>query len=206
MNKIYTLIATLMVALSASAQQDVCFRNANGNDIKDGSVITMNKVEVDDFDDTIIPLTGLSIRNNTSANAKLRLTVQIDNFSGRSFACCVGSSCHYLSKAGSIIIDNISVSPNSLIEIINTEWVVKPNEYGTLATKFILETQKGMSYIKQTEITVNFTYKDPASINEDKTPGLKVVKTYDITGRETNAHKGLLLQLMSDGSVHKVLR
>lgn len=206
MKKFYSIIAALFTALTISAQSDVCFVDAAGNAIADGTVVTMDEVEVDDFDDTMVPLKGLFIQNNTEDEVTLRLLVSTEEFAGMYFACCVGTNCRNLSNAGTMTVDKIVLGANEKVEITNTEWVVNPGEYGTLATKFALEESNGLGYEAQTEIGINFVYADQSNVESVNGSDAKVVKTFDLQGRETTAQKGLLIEKLSDGSVRKVMK
>lgn len=206
MKKIYTLLAVCMTALTLSAQSEICFVDAQGKEIADGAVVVMNDVETNDFDETFIPLKGLSIKNKSNAAKQVRLSVKVEEWFGSSLACCVGSTCKSLYKAGSLAVEGIAIAAGNAEPITHTEWIVNTEEYGTFNTQFVLETQKGTTNTQQTAITVQFVYADPASLPTAQEVDVVVVKTFDLTGRETNAQKGILLQVLSDGTTRKVIK
>lgn len=184
MKKIFTLLAVLMIGTATTFAQK--FVDANGDEIADGTALTMNQAEDDGFGGIEVPLKGLYISGASSAT----LTATIEEMpEGSSFACCVGSNCRNLSKAGSLSITGISSLGKT--EINNTEWL--PAAYGSCKVTFNIKNGSTLGSGKT--VYVNFVYADPASISGVTVNEANYGKAYNVAGQRVNSDaKGIVIR------------
>ena len=161
----------------------VTFVDNLGNTYDEGAVIKMDNYHKSVFGD-YVSLIGLNIKNISDQGTLYRLTASIDQLPGGSFQCCLGDACRRLSKPGSITIEGISDNGGDLIPIIDTEWIVEKEKYGTLDVAFTLESSTdGTKYTKAGMVTVQFVYTLETGIDAINVDTNNDTNIYTIDGR-----------------------
>jgi len=194
MKKLLLTLGVVLFSLNISAQ--LVFVDSKGNELSNGTVVTMDKVEISIWDDTEIKLEGISIKNTSKNSVDFTMDVDVSSLPNGNFSCCFGSTCRSVGKISSMKLTNLNIEGNKTEAIKNTEWVLEnPNEYGTCSTKFTLSTG---AYIY-----VNFVYADPASVSASSV-AKKIVAIFDLAGNRIKAlQRGVNLVRYADGSVRK---
>lgn len=100
MKKIFTLLVTAMLAMSAFAATDDTFQfcDKNGNVIPSGSTITASEVTEDDLGDLIMP-SGVYVKCNDEAYM-VGLEIKIESLTDGKFLSCFPDQCHEYTEAG----------------------------------------------------------------------------------------------------------
>ena len=161
----------------------VTFVDNFGNTYDEGSVIKMDNYQKSVFGD-YVSLIGLNIKNISEQGTLYRLTATIDQLPGGSFQCCLGDACRRLNKPGSITIEGVSNNGGDIIPIIDTEWIVEKEKYGTLDVVFTLESSTdGTNYTKAGMVTVQFVYTIETGIDAISVEKSNVTNIYSIDGR-----------------------
>ncbi len=194
MKKLLLVLGVMLCSLTTTAQ--LVFVDANGKELANGATITMDKAEVNDWDEFQISLEGISVKNTTSKSLTFTMDAVVSTLPNGSFACCFGSTCKNAMKPATINLANLKIDANTTTAITNTEWVIDgEGQYGTCTVEFKLSTGNTLK--------VNFVYADPANVtalNASK----KIVAIFDMTGNKINAlKKGINLIRYADGSVKK---
>jgi len=194
MKKLLLTLGVVLFSLNISAQ--LVFVDANGKELSNGTVVTMDKVGTNDWDEAEIKLEGISIRNTSNNNKEFTMDVEVTSLPYGDFSCCFGMTCQSASKATTMTLKNLSISKDATELIKNTEWVLyDPTHYGTCSTKFTLSTG---AYIY-----VNFVNADPASVSASSV-AKKIVAIFDLAGNRIKAlQRGVNLVRYADGSVRK---
>lgn len=175
MKKIFTLFALLAGAATLQAQS-LSFVDANGATIADGSTLTMNNAFMDPiFEEWMLPLEGVSIKNSGASEATANVTVKATTLPSGSFACCLGESCKNINEQGGTITVSCPVAANGTQAFANTEWMLEEGNYGTTVVTFTLSG--GPS------ITVNFVYSESASLGTTKADD-QIVAYYSLLGEK----------------------
>ena len=219
MKKIYLLCLAMMglFALQANAQSSEIdntfrFQDANGNEVKDGTTLTLSKLENGQIS------TGLFVKNISGKQTAGYLSIDITNMPNGSFASCAFGSCLPAWTTAEVheSAKNV-VEANADAENIATEWV--PAAYGDwtgtmqLVVLGVNKNKFGISTPGDIigygpKVTLHFVYADPTGINGiSSTQGKKVAAIYSASGAKlADMQKGLNIVKYTDGTTAKVLR
>lgn len=219
MKRIYTTIFAAALAAVAFAQKDntLKFVDENGKEVKDGSTVTVDKVEDDGFGTLQIP-TGLFVLNTSSEKQGVGLTFRISEIPNGSMSVCFPSQCLYYEAVGSYDngTDLMEANQNKTLQ---TEWF--PAEKGTTTATFTISRYKvetkvvlgvpmesvGEKIADCSTVTVKFVYNDPTAIKDvDSEASKTVVARYNANGQQlSSAQPGLNIVRYSDGTIRKVV-
>lgn len=206
-----------LFALQANAQSSEIdntfrFQDANGNEVKDGTTLTLSKLENGQIS------TGLFVKNISGKQTAGYLSIDITNMPNGSFASCAFGSCLAAwTTAGAYESAKNVVEANADAENIATEWV--PVAYGDwtgtiqLVVLGVNKNKFGISTPGDIigygpKVTLHFVYADPTGINGiSSTQGKKVAAIYSASGAKlADMQKGLNIVKYTDGTTAKVLR
>lgn len=222
MKKFFTLLVVLSGAwLSVAAQDDEIdhsfeFVTASGDIIPNGSVITMNNVEVEVDPGTgeetfIVPADFLikNVANQDGNYVRIFMNItQIDN--GEFSTCALGNCIPPVSSIGELYTASQNISFGKTCEDLQTEWYAY--DYGKCIVEMQLEVGEregfsGFSFIDYGPmITVEFVNPDPAGIGAQEMSVAVPVARYAVDGRIVSAQdRGLQVVRYSDGTVRKVV-
>lgn len=207
MKKIFTLIAMAMMTIASQAQ-DLQFCYANGTIIPNGTTVVVNTPDAELLEEDEVKFeSGIYIKNTTAGTVNSTLSFNVSEIQEESeLSVCLGTQCNMYSTVGTYNISNVNLTAGS-ISNMQCHWApaydydLDDYVYGSCTGTYTLKSGNTTC----STITVQFVYADPASIIS-ATGTKKVVKTYDLQGRETIGAKGIVLQKMSDGTVRKVLK
>lgn len=160
MKKYLLLFSMLFVACGFSslsaATTDLVFLNEDGEEIKDGAVLTMDVVEETPFGSQI-PLMGIYLKNTTSAEANACLSATVSKIPvGSEFSCCFGTFCHTAAEPKTIQISGVKLVAGEEMEILNTEWVPAVEGGALVSGTCTVTFQIGNGQADGPKITVNF--------------------------------------------------
>lgn len=205
MKKVFTLIAMAMMTIAANAQ--IVFVDPEGKEYANGETMVITSTTKDWGDGDIeIVFESPSVVNkgNTAANVAfdINVTVLPEN---TCVQYCYPNTCQMCNEVKLITTAAGAVAAGET-KSIATEWQCYDSEiddfaYGTCTIVFTAyeNGQKGNT------VTVNYVHADEAGINAANN-AVKVVKTYDLQGREAAGAKGLVIEKLSNGSVRKVIK
>ena len=224
MKKIYLLCLAMMglFALQANAQSSEIdntfrFQDANGNEVKDGTTLTLSKLELNQQGVYQIS-TGLYIKNISGADAAGNLQIDLTNMPNGSVQSCGIGAC-VVSKPEEKILNGASgiIAADEPAFSDQTEWI--PDTYGDwtatiqLVVREITKNQFGMRIPGNIigygpKVTLHFVYADPTDINGiSSTQDKKVAAIYSASGAKlADMQKGLNIVKYTDGTTAKVLR
>lgn len=206
-----------LFALQANAQSSEIdntfrFQDANGNEVKDGTTLTLSKLENGQIS------TGLFVKNISGKQTAGYLSIDITNMPNGSFTTCSFGSCKPAWTTGGVYESNKNVvEADADAENIATEWV--PAAYGDwtgtmqLVVLGVNKNKFGISTPGDIigygpKVTLHFVYADPTGINGiSSTQDKKVAAIYSASGaRLSDMQKGLNIVKYTDGTTAKVLR
>lgn len=218
MHKIYTFAFGLLISCAAaSAQTDDTFQfvTADGTVVPDGSTITVTTAEEDELLGKIEMKSGLYVKyNGESGGAYLSVAYSVSAPNGE-VQLCFPINCSTIAGTGETGVGAIKAGDDP--KDLQTEWF--PTAYGTATVVYTIKLYEyaGMGgdlgltpqydcISDCASVTVNYEYKDPASINGVSGAITPVSTTYyDTAGRMvTTPRNGLYIKkaIMSDGSVN----
>ncbi len=223
MKKIYLLCLAMMAlfALQVNAQDSEVdntfqFQDANGNEVKDGTTLLLNKY---DAEKKYIS-TGLFIKNTTFEKVAGNLRIDINNMPNGNFSSCGFGQCLIYKSPQSVDGSNGIIEADAAAFDAFTEWL--PDTYGdwTATLQLVVrdlkvETRFGKEVIVAGDIigygpkvTLHFVYADPTGINTiDGGNSKKVAAIYSANGaRRADMQKGLNIVRYTDGTTAKVLK
>ncbi|WP_315342666.1 hypothetical protein [Hoylesella oralis] len=114
MKRTFTLFYSLMLGASVLfAQTDGTFEfvDANRNVVKDGSTVTINKVETGQWGEEMMN-SGLFIRNTSSAAQRVILSCDVLEITEGELDVCFPSECKQLQSVGNYTTEAASIEPN----------------------------------------------------------------------------------------------
>lgn len=209
MKKIFTLIAMAMMAVATQAQNsDLMFCYENGEEIPSGSVVVVNTPDEEYLEfDEIMFNSGIFIKNNTASDVVSNLAFTVSEMSDESeLSVCLGTQCQMFHCIGDYAISNVKLAAGSSSDMRchwapAIDWDTEEYVYGSCTGVYALLSGSEVC----SSITVKFIYADEAGINAADN-AVKVVKTYDLQGREAASAKGLVIEKLSNGKVRKVIK
>lgn len=212
------LLSMAMMATTAMAGNDDTFQfvTADGTVVPDGSIVNCTQVEVDEFEQTIIP-SGLFLHNITDQSQGVKLTLTPTALpSGALQLCCLGNC----TQTGGDPLEKSGVLAKDKKDDLMLEWILESEDdrgtaSATLNTK-VCEIETGQ-FGQQTAgaeiedgpaITLNFV-NDPAGIENISNPSngvVEIVGRYNAAGQQMQAPaKGLNIVKTADGRTIKQL-
>ena len=208
MKKISTLaLFLLMSTMSVWSQTDNTFYfvDKNGNEVPDGTELTITEVEDDVFGGVMMP-TGLYIKSKQSGTLYGSMAYSILEFSSGAFQVCFPENCTSKNEVG----DYETPAGEVKTEDIMAEWM--PEAYGTAKVTLQPKTYKYNSVTKKytfvgdgPKITLTFIYADPSGITNAGIDGIKEIGRYTLDGRKlAQPQKGINIIKTSDGKTYKV--
>lgn len=211
------LILCMFAAVSSVAfsQVDGTFQfvDANGNEVPDGSVITVNTI--DEWGEMIVPL---RVKNVAGSKAAASMYEDIDAKPNGDWQTCAFGNCVMLGKSG---YSARTVASATFNEDIITEWIPQEGAYATWeATLQIhvfnvipgfmgVDTPGDQVIGYGPKVTVRFIYADPAGLSEASASKASPAAVYSLGGqlrKGTELSQGVNVVRMSDGTVRKVLK
>ena len=188
------------------------FEDKDGNVVENGSVITVNEYEKDEFDEDAPGFisTGLSVTNTTPDKVGVGVTVDLQKMDNGYAEFCFPVNCKQMLAVGSY--EQKGQLDAYITKELATEWF--PEAYGKSTMKIKLQVLKASSGFPPTytfvangpEVTVNFVYADPTGIEQiENKASRRVVGYYDVKGVEHKAlQKGINIVKYAGGKVSKV--
>lgn len=221
MKKIFTLFTSLLLlGAPAFAQEDdeeldetFVFVDANGNTVADGTVLNINTLNEDG--QMVVPL---RVKNISGDKAAVSMWETIDGKPSGDWQTCAFGNC--------MIIRENAYSSKSIVEAdyledIQTEWIPEEEAYASWTATLqihVFNIAQKVTFGQSTDVpgdviigygpkvTVNFTYADPAGIDDAQRTTAQARSYYSADGRRLPAaRKGLNIVRTADGSVRKVL-
>ena len=219
MKKLFTLILVSMalaVTTHAEEQNDRTFQfvDANGNEVADGSVITVSELNAEG--QMVVPL---RVKNVSGQKAAASIYEEINEKPGGEWQTCAFGNCQTMTQNG--------YSPKSVVDAdyeksIQTEWIPEAGKYAewtaTLQVHvFNITTKKqfgrdvdavGDNIIGYgPKVTVRFRYMDPAHIDATGAKGTTVSRIYSANGcRLSTMRRGLNIVKLANGHAFKVFK
>lgn len=203
MNKIFTLFFSFLLGTTAMmAQTGIMFVDAaeGGNEVPDGSEIT-----VSDYENGQIS-SGLYVTNTSMVGQNFTIEYDIKTLPNGSSQICFPIACTQQTSVGTYetVKEGSSLRAGETRDF-QAEW--KPTAYGTSTVTYTVKyyNVSGNYPIYDYEfdsygpsVTVNYVYKDPASVNSiDSDDMVRSVEYFDMAGqRVSNPQNGLYLQRM----------
>lgn len=219
MKQLFTLMfACLTFGVLAQAQDkaDKTFQfiDINGNEVTDGSVITVSEVNAEG--QMVIPL---RVKNVSGQKAAASIYEEINEKPNGEWQTCAFGNCQTLTQNG--------YSPKSVVEAdyeksIQTEWIPVAGQYAewtaTLQVHVFNITTK-TQFGRQVDVvgediigygpkvTVRFRYMNPARISTTNSSGKSINCIYSANGCRLNAmHRGLNIVMLANGHAIKVFK
>lgn len=222
MKKVFMLLAVALMSIGAYAQDSekdlttFIFVDKNGNEVKDGAVVTVTDAEMKEG--RLQVSTGLFVKNTTNQSQGVGLDLEVKQIDNGSFSCCFPANCQDFSNVG---VYNDANAPTIMeageTKDFQTEWF--PSAYGTSVATFQLKKYSvttnsifGMTieavgdFISYApKITINFVYGDPTSVKGiTDNSNATVVARYNAAGMRANTQvKGLNIEKLSNGKTIK---
>lgn len=204
MKKIFTLFTFLTFAFAAFAADTYVFTDKDGNTIANGTTITCNDAEVDDFGGVLVK-SGLFIKNVAApSNYQVSVEANITRIDNGAVQLCFPVNCFSYDTVGKHGGDGKKALAQGQSQSIQTEWL--PTAYGESIVEYTAKIFQGVFQKETYTVTVHYIYADPAGVASVDAANVQPVQRYDIMGRQTTVgQRGLHIVRMSDGSVRKVI-
>lgn len=193
MKKLLLAMGVMLCSLNITAQ--LIFVDAEGKELANGATITMDKAEMNDFDELEVLLEGVSIKNTSSSAQTFTMDAVVSALPSGSLNCCFGTTCRNATEPKTINLTGLKIAANTTTKIINTEWITEEGKYGTCKVQFKLSTGNTLN--------VEFVYADPSNVS-GVAASQKIKAIYDMTGKQVKSlQRGINLVRYADGSVKK---
>lgn len=200
MKKIFTLLATALLAFAANAQ--VAFTDANGKEYADGETMVVNATVDPDYGDVSLHCPILVNKGKSKVSVKMDVNI-ITLPEKTQVSDCFSGKCVNYKETGSHSTTTKEIGAESSLET-QIEWSCwDGSDYakGTAVVEFTLYVDGS----KDKTVTVQFVYGEEADLNEVESE-LTVVAAYSITGQLVDpSTRGIVLQKMSNGTIRKVI-
>ena len=212
MKNFFMLCIGLVAALTIQAQSDfpLQFADKDGNIIADGTTIKVTNAETNEFGEIFVS-SGLFVKNTKETASSLRVHYSIQTLESGIFQICFPVNCITKSTTGTFITSSDLMNANE-IRNLNTEWI--PATYGKCVVTYQIEVMNPTnSFPPQFEsvamgpqITVEYIYADPASIQQTRNEQGTVDSYYSINGMQLPiAQKGFNIVKLTNGEKVKFI-
>ena len=213
MKKLFTLFLFSLLTIGQTWAQDndtFQFVDKDGNVVASGTTVKVTNVEADDFDGIIVP-SGIFVKNTKEAASGIRIHYSIQTMESGTFQMCFPVNCITKSTTGTFITSSDLMNANE-IRNLNTEWI--PATYGKCVVTYQIEVMNPTnSFPPQFEsvamgpqITVEYIYADPASIQQTRNEQGTVDSYYSINGMQLPiAQKGFNIVKLTNGEKVKFI-
>lgn len=220
MKRFFSLIAALVVFCAFTTAQELdrtfIFIDEQGNEVADGSVLTVSTFTHNDETGTVELKVPLRVKNIAGVKSAVSMYEVIDAKPNGQWQTCAFGNCMALYGTGyspkNVVNENYEAD-------IMTEWITEPGNYASwsatlqihtfnIETKVtpwgaVQETAGGDIIGYGPKVTVNFRYADPSAIEQPTTVS-NDRSYFSIGGQRTSAlAKGLNIVKMADGKVIK---
>ena len=226
-----TLLLAVFIGQVSFAQADGTFRfvDADGNEVPDGSVITIRDITLDPWEDWELMEIPLSIENVSGEKAAVAIYEDVSNMPNGKWQTCIYGGCKNLPDNNGGYYSNKKVVGADDASYLDTEWLPEGGEYpvwsATLQVQVfnIVQVEKfgvvtdspGDEVIGYgPTVTVRFAYgqsDDPSAIYKHEAPTIpsQVVGTqwYDLTGRKLSSRQSgqFIIVRLPNGQTKKML-
>lgn len=213
MKKLFTSVMMLLFAASFALAQDselVRFVDEAGNVYADGSVIDITEGKEDVFGDLEFS-TGLYVENIAGEDVFVGSDYEIVSLPNGSFQFCFPQECVQQSKKGSYTTGQGKLGTD-VKKSLQAEWFPEEKGYGTCSVTFQINLYTYNAITKKynldehgPKVTVNMTYKDPASVKNVENE-VKAVARYNAAGQQISGEqRGLNIVKLDNGKAVKVV-
>ena len=203
----------LLFAASFALAQDselVRFVDEAGNVYADGSVIDITEGKEDVFGDLEFS-TGLYVENIAGEDVFVGSDYEIVSLPNGSFQFCFPQECVQQSKKGSYTTGQGKLGTD-VKKSLQAEWFPEEKGYGTCSVTFQINLYTYNAITKKynldehgPKVTVNMTYKDPASVKNVENE-VKAVARYNAAGQQISGEqRGLNIVKLDNGKAVKVV-
>lgn len=207
--KFLSLVAAMLLSagnVCAQADKTFSFVDANGNEVADGSTVTVYAKVIPGIpgliEDEVKADFNLSVKNNTNAPATvaLRVSAPIAPKSGHVQICFPGA-CDTHDK-GMFDTESDGMQANE-VRALNSEWFFDAGKYSEETTSLTILSGKAVG----PTVIFKCIYADPAGIADmESDMNAKVVSRYDVNGNKLSAPaKGLNIIKLSNGKTVKTI-
>ena len=127
--RFFSVFSFILVAHLGFAQVNPTFRflDQQGNEVPDGSTITIRDITLDEWDgETEMMVIPLSIENVSGQEAAAAIYEVIDDMPSGSWQTCALGNCRVLTQTG---YSQKSIAEAGYLEPIDTEWFPNPGNY-----------------------------------------------------------------------------
>lgn len=209
MKKFFTFAFCLIAGtIGMMAQENAIFVDAatGGNEVADGSVITVNELDGDQIS------SGLYVSNTTSDPIYVSVEYDIQTLPNGTSQICFPMNCVSQTKVGTYETQYGTMSANET-KSLQAEWM--PEAYGTSTVVYTIKYYKKdgafpsytYTYIGDgPSVTVNYEYKDPAGVNATTlTDNVRSTEYFNMAGQKVgNPTKGVYVKrtVTTNGTVN----
>lgn len=213
MKKLFTSVFMLLFATCFAFAQDeplVRFVDEAGNVYVDGSTIDITEGEDDGWGGMMFP-TGLYVENIAGEEIYVGITYNLKSMSSGSFQICFPVNCMNLSKLGEGKTPEGALQTDEKKSIM-AEWLPEENGFGKCTVDLQVNTYTYNAITKKynldepgPKVSVNMTYKDPASVKNVENE-VKAVASYNAGGQQVNSEQqGIVIMKLDNGKAVKVV-
>ena len=200
MKRIFISIFALLFATNFAFAEDdkiVQFVDKVGNVVNDGAVINIDEGEKDAFGDLLFP-TGLYVKNVSEDDIYVGISYEIKSLPNGVFQICFPQNCVQKGEQGKFATQQGSMAATAKKDL-QAEWIPEENGFGTctveLQVNIYIYNALTKVYTLDEEgpkVTVNMTYKDPASVDNLETNKAQETARYNTAGqRISEGQKGV---------------
>lgn len=197
MKKTLLTMVFALVGACAWAQNNLIFVDKNGNEVSNGSQVTVTEFEEDEFTGSIMMRSGLYVKYVGSANGTLAgMIVDIKSMDSGQLQHCFPGNCRIIDSVGEVDIDGADGITPANNKSIFSEWM--PEAEGKCVVEYTLREMasvlgKNVEVAKCSTVTVNYIY-DPAHVNA-LIANTSKTNTYNLQGQVVNSnYKGLVIK------------
>ncbi|MBQ8657408.1 MAG: Omp28-related outer membrane protein [Prevotella sp.] len=157
MRKIFTLFVLLVAAVTAMAQDANTFQfvNQDGNSV-DGQTVTVSELTEDPFGSDYIS-SGLSVKNTSTADAKLLVNYEITAIDNGAYQICFPVNCISKTETGSFSTEAGTLSAGE-VKSLQSEWL--PEAYGQCKVTLKIDVLNGLGTKVADGPTVNVIFNN----------------------------------------------
>jgi len=209
MKKIFTSVLMLLFAANFALAQTVQFADKSGNTVSDGTTLNVDEGEKDAFGDLLFK-TGLYVKVATDETVFVGIDYEIKSMPNGSFRICFPQNCVNRTAVGQYSTDKGSFGATDKKDI-QAEWIPEENGFGTCTVDLQVNRYTYNALTKEynlvesgPKVTVNMTYKDPASVDNLETDQPQETARYNTAGqRISEGQKGVNIVKYDNGKTVK---